>query len=372
MRIGIVCYPTIGGSGVLATELGHQLAQRGHEIHFITYAIPFRLRLEERNIYFHEVILNQYDLFPNPDYALTLAVKIAEIAVSNRLDLIHAHYAIPHATSAYLAKKISKDKFKVITTLHGTDITLVGSDSSFKSIVKFSIENSDGITCVSKDLKKKTKAFFDLKNPIEVIYNFFIPKPELTNQKPFQKDFAPNGEKLLIHASNFRPVKRPMDVLRIFCKLREKIKCRLILAGGGNGINEIRKMVEEKRWCNEVIFLGENREIDPFIASSDLLLLPSEQESFGLVALEAMAYGVPVIGSCAGGITEVIENGVNGFLEPVGSIEKMANDALHLLKDKKLYQEFSENAKKRAENCFSAPKIVTQYESYYQKVLDLR
>lgn len=370
MRIGIVCYPSIGGSGILATELGHELAKKGHEVHFITYAIPFKLRLEEKNIFFHEVEINQYDLFRYPDYALTLAVKIADVATQYNLDILHVHYAIPHATSAYLARKIlGRKKPKIVTTLHGTDITLVGKDLSYFSIVKFSIEESDGITAVSKNLKKSTISTFGIKKKIEVIYNFFIPKPENLIDQSLRSYFALPDEKLIIHASNFRPVKRVHDVLSIFCKIKQKVKAKLIFVGSGEGLSEIRKNVSEKKMEPWVHFLGASREIDRFVAISDLFLLPSSQESFGLAALEAMAYGIPVIATKAGGLPELIENGTSGFLAPVGAVDEMADLAVQLLKNKKKYEQVSKNAKERAHRLFSSEIIVPQYERFYERIL---
>jgi N-acetyl-alpha-D-glucosaminyl L-malate synthase BshA len=281
VNIGIVCYPTIGGSGVVATELGHELASRGHKVHFITYEIPFRLRIEDENIFFHEVEINQYDLFRYPDYALTLAVKIANIAQQYDLDILHVHYAIPHATSAYLAKKIlGTTKPKIITTLHGTDITLVGRDPAYFQIVKFSIEQSCGVTAVSKNLCEQTHKYFGICRPIEVIYNFFIPKPEIIKKKHMRGHFVRDDEKLLLHSSNYRSVKRVEDVVKIFIEVRKKIKCKLLFLGGGSGLTQIKDMVRELDLVNDVFFLGKNRKIDSYVSSSDLFLLPSEQESF--------------------------------------------------------------------------------------------
>lgn len=376
MKIGIVCYPTVGGSGVVATELGHALAAKGHEVHFITYDIPFRLRLEESNIFFHEVEIHHYDLFKYPDYALTLAVKIATVAEQFNLDILHVHYAIPHATSAFLAKQIlgSPKKPAVITTLHGTDITLVGRDHAYFQIVKFSIEKSCGVTAVSKNLRQQTFKYFEIDRAkqIEVIYNFFIPQKQLINQKPMRHCFVQEDEKLLLHSSNFRPVKRASDVVRIFKEVRKQIKCKLLFLGAGAGIEEVKKMVSEFHLTKEVFFLGKSREIDPYVASADLFLLPSEQESFGLAALEAMAYGVPPISSDAGGLPELIDHGKTGFLAPIGSIEKMAEYATFLLSSPQAYRQMSQAAMQSASENFSVDKILPQYEAFYEKTLNAK
>lgn len=371
MKIGIVCYPTIGGSGVIATELGHELAKRGHEVHFITYDIPFRLRIEEENIYFHEVEINQYDLFQYPDYALTLAVKIASVVECYDLDILHVHYAIPHATSAYLAKKIIGDKKKpaVITTLHGTDITLVGMHPSYFEIVKFSIEHSDAVSAVSRSLRDHTQEVFSLKVPIRVIYNFYTAKKSFLTNKPHHATYVSEGEKLIVHASNYRPVKRVDDVINIFLKVREKVPSKLLLIGSGPDLGQVRKRVNDCNLCNDVFFLGATREVDEYIASGDLFLLPSEQESFGLVALESMAYGIPVVASDVGGLPEVIENGVTGFLAPCGDVSAMAEMAVNALTDDELYRRVSHAARKRVEEKFNTNEIVSQYEELYRSFL---
>lgn len=371
MKIGIVCYPTLGGSGIIATELGHELAMRGHEVHFITYEIPFRLRLEEKNIFFHEVEINQYDLFKYPDYVLTLAVKIASIAQRHQLDLLHVHYAIPHATSAYLAKQIMQKSMPVVTTLHGTDITLVGRDPSYFQIVKFSIEKSDGVTAVSKSLVEQTRHYFNIQKPIEVIYNFFIPKLELIGKKPLHDNFVEHDEKLLLHSSNYRPVKRTEDVLRIFMEVRKKVKCKLLFLGSGPGLEKLHQQVREEQLSKDVVFWGNSRNIDPYVASADLFLLPSAQESFGLAALEAMGYGVPVVASEAGGLPELIEQGKTGYLAPVGDVERMAKYAIELLTNPAAYQKMSQAARFEACEKFCTAKIIPQYEDYYKKMLNI-
>ncbi len=370
MKIGIVCYPTLGGSGVVATELGHSLAACGHEVHFITYEVPFRLRIDDRNIFFHQVEINRYDLFKYPDYALPLAVKMASVTEEHGLDVLHVHYAIPHATSAFLAKEmLGKKKVAVITTLHGTDITLVGRDPSYFQIVKHSIEKSDGVTAVSENLKNQTIRYFHLEKPIEVIHNFFTPRREILGKKPLREAFVKGEEKLLIHSSNFRSVKRPEDAVHIFLKVRKSMPCKLLFLGTGAGIEEVREIVKENNVEKEVVFLGENRKVDKFVASADLLLLPSSQESFGLAALEAMAYGVPVIATKVGGIPEVVVDGESGFLSCPGDVEKMSKDAVSLLSDPELYRKISQGAQKRALENFSVAKILPKYVEVYKRAI---
>jgi L-malate glycosyltransferase len=372
LKIGIVCYPTLGGSGVVATELGHVLASRGHQVHFITYELPFRLRVDEKNIFFHQVEINRYDLFKYPDYALPLAVKIASVSKEYDLDVVHVHYAIPHATSAYLAKQIlGKHLPKVITTLHGTDITLVGRDPAYYEVVKYSIEHSDAVTCVSESLRQQTMEWFSIEKPIEVIHNFFIPRRACIGVKPLRGRFVKQGEKLLIHSSNFRSVKRPEDVILIFQQVHRKIPSKLLLLGNGAGIETIRQMVKEKGLEDDVYFLGSNNNIDQYVSSADLLLLPSSQESFGLAALEAMAYGVPVVASNVGGLPELIVHGESGFLAPVGHVETMGDMAIELLSNSELYQKISEQCQTRAREKFSVSKIYPRYLELYQNVVSL-
>jgi N-acetyl-alpha-D-glucosaminyl L-malate synthase BshA len=368
-RIGIVCYPSLGGSGIVATELGHELALRGHEVHFITYEMPFRLNLENKNIFFHQVEINRYDLFRYADYALPLAVTICNVSRHYNLDLIHVHYAIPHATSAYLAGQIlGESRPAIITTLHGTDITLVGRDPSYTEMVSFSIEQSDAVTAVSESLKHDTLEHFDIKKPIEVIHNFFIPDPTYRNCKELKDSMAPNGEKLLIHASNFRSVKRPLDVVDIFARVRKEMPAKLLLLGGGGDIELVRLYASQKKLTQDIIFLGITRDVDPHMACGDLFLLPSEQESFGLAALEAMCYGVPVIGSNIGGLPELVTNGETGFLSPVGDVDAMAHNACKLLKDPDLHRKFSEACVERANRHFSSEKIIPEYMRLYDSV----
>lgn len=370
MKLGIVCYPTLGGSGVVAAELGHALAQAGHQVHIIAYEVPFKLQQETQNIWFHQVEINRYDLFQYPDYALPLAVKMANVAKEFSLDIFHVHYAIPHATSAFLARQLlGESSPAIVTTLHGTDITLVGIEPSYFDIVKFSIEKSDRVTAVSKWLAEDTYSSFKIKKNIDVIPNFFIPKKELMGMMPVRSDFVIEGEKLLVHASNFRPVKRTADVVEIFEKVRQKIPCKLLFLGSGPDLQEVFDLVQKKGLASEIFFLGVNREIDCFVASADLFLLPSEQESFGLSALEAMAYGVPVIGTNIGGLPELVEDGKSGFLSGAGDIEKMASDAVRLLADEALYRKFSLYARQAAHERFCVDRVLPQYLRLYESLL---
>lgn len=370
MKIGIVCYPTLGGSGVVATELGHELALRGHEVHFITYEIPFRLRLEDKNIYFHQVEIHHYELFKYPDYALSLAVKIAFIAEQFDLDILHVHYAVPHATSAFLAKQIlQKLKPLVITTLHGTDITLVGQDPIYYQMVKFSIEQSSGVTSVSCHLRDQTRDIFKITQSIEVIPNFFTPREEIIGKKPLRDQYVKKDEKLIIHSSNYRDVKKAGDVVRVFERVRREIKAKLLFLGSGKGLEEVRALANELNLLQDIYFVGKSRNIDPYIASADLFLLPSAQESFGLAALEAMGYGVPVLASDTGGLKELIESGYSGFLAPVGDVELMAGYSLDLLTDENLSKMIGENASKAAYEKYNAQKVVTHYENFYRQIL---
>lgn len=354
----------------MATELGHELAARGNEVHFITYEMPFRLNLENQNIFFHQVEINRYDLFRYADYALPLAVTICNVSRRYDLDLIHVHYAIPHATSAYLAGQILGDKRPaIITTLHGTDITLVGRDPSYTEMVAFSIDQSDAVTAVSESLKKDTLQHFQINKPIEVIHNFFIPDLTYRDCKELRNSLTPNGEKLLIHASNFRSVKRPLDVIDIFDRVRKEVPAKLLLLGGGGDIELVRLYAAQKKLTQDIIFLGITRDVDPHMACGDLFLLPSEQESFGLAALEAMCYGVPVIGSNTGGIPELVIDGENGFLSPVGNVDEMAQNALLLLRDQDLYNKFSAACIERSNRHFSADKIIPQYLALYDSII---
>lgn len=366
MRVGIVCYPSLGGSGIVATELGLALAKQGHAVHIIAYDIPFRLQEGHENIKFHQVEINRYDLFHYPDYALPLAVKMAEVAKKEALDVFHVHYAIPHATSAYLAKKLlGKSSPKIVTTLHGTDITLVGKDPGYFDIVKFSIEESDVVTAVSENLKERTIASFGIKRPIHVIPNFVALKKELVGTRPMKCSFAHADEKLIVHASNFRTVKRVEDVVAVFQKVEETIPSKLLFLGGGPEMERAWEEVQKRGLSKKVYFLGISREIDPYLASADLFLLPSSEESFGLAALEAMAYGVPVVATRAGGIPEVVEDGVSGLLFPVGDIEAMAQGAISLLSDEGLWSRFSFEGMRIAEERFSIERVLPLYLGVY-------
>jgi N-acetyl-alpha-D-glucosaminyl L-malate synthase BshA len=372
MKIGMICYPTHGGSGVVASELGLELARRGHDVHFISYAVPFRLREYHPNIFLHEVDVAAYPLFKYPPYDLSLATKIVDVAQEYDLVLLHAHYAVPHATSAYLAKHIlNSKKLKVITTLHGTDITLVGADKSFFSVIKFSIEQSDGVTAVSNYLKQRTIEEFQINRDIKVIYNFIDPrKGDDSTPGVCRRDkYAPAGERVLMHASNFRPVKRVSDVVRIFAKVREQMPCKLLLVGEGPERLFIQQLVKEMKLREDVLFLGEVDYIEEVLRCADIFLLPSEQESFGLAALEAMNCGVPVIGARTGGVPEVVVHGETGFLFPVGEINAMTQAAIELFRDNAKFRRFVNASRKRARQ-FAMEKIMPEWESYYREVLE--
>ena len=372
MKIGITCYPTYGGSGVIATELGKELALRGHEVHFISYALPFRLSHYVENIVFHEVEISTYPLFEFPLYSLSLASKMVEVAEFEKLDLLHVHYAIPHATSAYLAKEMlrSNRDLKIFTTLHGTDITLVGLEPSFLPLVKFSIEKSDGVTTVSRFLKEKTITNYSIEADIRVIPNFVDTnffKPESTCD--FRKTIAPKGEKILVHTSNFRPVKRVPDTIRIFEKVQKEIPSKLILVGDGPDRSECERLTRQLDLGDSVKFLGKQEGLVEILSSSDLFLIPSQSESFGLAALEAMACGLPVISSSVGGLPELVKHNETGFIAEIGDVDRMAKYALELLNNDKKYKLFSENSRQRAVNKFDKSKVVPLYEEYYEQIL---
>ncbi len=371
MRIGIVCYPTYGGSGVVATELGKELANRGHEIHFICYAIPIKLNRFLDNIYFHEVELYQYPLFEFPIYTDALASRIIDVARFHNLDIIHVHYAIPHATSAILARTILNNKIKVITTLHGTDITLVGLEPSFTPVVRFGIEASDGVTAVSKYLRETTISTYNIKREIEVIPNFVdteIFKPVKNHQ--LRKKFAPNDEKILIHVSNFRKVKRVQDVVRVFEIVRKKIPCKLVLVGDGPERGDVENLCRTLKLYDDVIFLGKQEALNEILCSADVFILPSQTESFGLSALEAMSCGLPVIATNVGGLPEVVLHGETGYLTEVGNVERMASYVVELFEDKNKYEKFSEQARERTLKLFDKNLIVPKYEQFYAKILN--
>jgi L-malate glycosyltransferase len=370
MRIGITCYPTHGGSGVVATELGKLLAERGHEIHFITYDLPFRLGGFHPNIRYHGVEANHYALFKYPPYDVALASRMAQVAKAQQLHLLHVHYAIPHAVSAILAKQMVGDHLKVVTTLHGTDITILGEDPSLRDIIYFGIQHSDAVTAVSHSLAKQTYDLFRVNCPIECIYNFVDTRvyyPQAVSN--LRSQYLRPDEKLILHLSNFRSVKRPQDVIATFAQIQTQLPARLLLVGEGPEIPRIMQWVEELHLAAKVVFLGKQDEVASLISLADLLLLPSEKESFGLVALEAMACGVPTIGSAAGGLPEVVIHGETGYLSEVGHVEEMAAYAIRLLQDEALYRSFSQAGMERAKRHFSAASITDQYEDLYQRVL---
>lgn len=371
MKIGIVCYPTFGGSGVVATELGKALAQRGHQIHFITYAQPIRLDFFSENIWYHEVNISSYPLFQYPPYESALAGKMVDVVKYEKLDLLHVHYAIPHATSAFLAKQILKQQgldIPVITTLHGTDITIVGRDPSLRPVITFSINESDGVTAVSNDLKEETLATFPINKDIQVIYNFVdLERFHRQEKDHFKRFICPNGEKLLVHASNFRPVKRIEDAILVFAKVKELIPSKLVLIGDGEERPNIERLVRKLGISEDVRFLGKLEAMEEVLSVADLFIMPSEKESFGLAALEAMACKVPVISSNTGGLGELNINGVTGFLSDVGDIDDMVKNALYILDEEHL-EGFKERALERAKE-FDTDRIVKQYEEYYSTIV---
>ena len=376
MRIGITCYPTYGGSGIVATELGLELANRGHDVHFITYSNPIRLDPTVPRIHYHEVEVSNYPLFQYPPYCLALASRMADVAESYRLDLLHVHYAIPHSISALLARQMTAAfrenarRLPFITTLHGTDITLVGADRSYYGITKFSIEQSDGITAISEDLRRETVTVFGVENEIRVIHNFvncdiYKPNPERIGAA----EYAPNGEKLLIHVSNFRPVKRVLDCIRILAEVSKVGNVRLLMVGDGPE----RGPAEHLAWIlgvmDRVDFLGKQNHVERLIALADVILMPSEMESFGLAALEAMACGVPPVATRVGGVPELITDGVDGFLEEVGDIPRLASRAGELVCNSALHAQMAEAARKTASTRFCSNKIIPKYEDYYKEIL---
>lgn len=372
MKIGITCYPTYGGSGVIATELGKELALRGHEVHFISYALPFRLSHYIENIVFHEVEISNYPLFEFPLYSLSLASKMVEVAEFEKLDLLHVHYAIPHATSAFLAKEMMRKNkdLKIFTTLHGTDITLVGLEPSFLPLVKFSIEKSDGVTAVSRFLREKTITNYSCDADIRVIPNFVdtnLFKPSSNGE--FRKAIAPKGEKILVHTSNFRPVKRVPDTIKLFEKVQKEIPSKLILVGDGPERSECEKLSRQLDLCDKVKFLGKQEGLVEILSSSDIFLIPSQSESFGLAALEAMACGLPVVSTSVGGLPELVRHNETGFIAEIGDVDRMAKYTLELLSNEKKYNLFSENSRERAVNKFDTTKVVPMYEEYYEQIL---
>lgn len=379
MKIGITCYPTYGGSGVVATELGKALALRGHEIHFISYAMPTRLNGFVDNIFYHEVEINSYPLFEFPLYSIALASKMVEVVRFYELDLLHAHYAIPHATSAYLAREILKSEtnnsidIKFITTLHGTDITLTGLEPSFLPTMKFSIQKSDGVTAVSKFLRDKTQQQYKIDKDIEVIPNFIdvskYKREDDEKTKCFKKNFAPNDEKILIHTSNFRALKRVQDVIKIFDEVRKKVDSKLILVGDGPDRGDCERLSRELGIFEEIKFMGKQDSLVELLSVSDIFIIPSQSESFGLSALEAMSCGVPVISSSVGGLPELNIHGETGYIAEIGDVERMSKYTIDLLSNQKRYDILSKNARKRAEE-LSEENIVPMYEKFYRRIID--
>jgi N-acetyl-alpha-D-glucosaminyl L-malate synthase BshA len=371
MRIGITCYPTYGGSGVVATELGIELAARGHEIHFISYAQPIRLNLASDRIQFHEVEVSTYPLFDHAPYALSLAVKMLEVAESAAVDLLHVHYAIPHSVSALLARSMAAPRrLPFITTLHGTDITIVGNNRSFLPITKFSIEQSDGVTAISNYLRKRTIEEFDIRNPIEVIPNFVNCDLYCRSEKQEERaQWAPGGEPILMHLSNFRPVKRVTDVVEIFALVREKMPAKLVLIGDGPDRGSAEWLVRQKCLGRDVHFLGKQDRVQEKLGLADLFLLPSDLESFGLAALEAMACEVPVIATNVGGLPEVVEHGVDGYLVAPRDVVAAAKHAIRILSSPDRGREMGQKARINARRKYCANDVIPLYEAYYQKVL---
>lgn len=367
LKIGITCYPSVGGSGIIATELGKQLAEKGHEIHFITSSIPFRLNTYHPNIHFHEVEVNQYAVFKYPPYDLTLASKIAEVAERENLDIIHAHYALPHAVCAYLAKQMLKRNIGIVTTLHGTDITVLGYDPSLKDLIRFAIESSDRVTAVSSALAAETYDLIKPEKKIETIYNFIDERVYLKKNTAAIKEkygILPD-EKVVIHVSNFRKVKRVQDVIRVFRNIAGKTKAKLLLVGDGPEKSTACELIRKYGLEDQVLMLGNQDRVEDLYSISDLKLLLSEKESFGLVLLEAMACGVPCIGTNIGGIPEVIKNNVSGFLVDVGDVTAATARAMSILEDEQLSNRFTKAAIEMLENEFSSKKIVSQYEQIY-------
>ncbi|HEY2421305.1 MAG TPA: N-acetyl-alpha-D-glucosaminyl L-malate synthase BshA [Neobacillus sp.] len=372
LKIGITCYPTVGGSGVVATELGKMLAEKGHEIHFISSSIPFRLNRMYHNIYYHQVEVNQYSVFQYPPYDIALASKMAEVANREKLDLLHVHYAIPHAVCAILAKQMCNRDIKIVTTLHGTDITVLGYDPSLTDAIKFGIEKSDVVTAVSNALVEQTYELIHPDKQIETVYNFI-------DERVYQKSDAhllrtefeiKDDEKIVIHVSNFRPVKRVQDVVKSFAEISKAMPAKLLLVGDGPEMTRICNLVRDLGLESQVIFLGKQENLDELYSMSDLMLLLSEKESFGLVALEALSCGVPCIATNVGGIPEVIEDGITGFVCNVGDIKDISTKAISLLNDPKLHQQYSDQAIVSVRSKFSAEQIVHQYEQIYFKLLN--
>lgn len=373
MKIGIVCYPTFGGSGVVATELGMALAQRGHHVHFITYKQPVRLDFISNDIHFHEVFVEEYPLFQFQPYELALSSKMVEVVEMYNLEILHVHYAIPHAYAAYMAKQMLREKgidIKVVTTLHGTDITLVGSHPNYKTAVEFSINNSDVVTTVSESLKKDTLRLFNIRKEIKVIYNFidFEQYSEIESEECQRHTIASENERIITHVSNLRPVKRAADVIDIFYKVQKVIPSKLLLVGEGPDRENIECQAKDLGILDKILFMGNSNEVNKLLCYSDLFLLPSETESFGLAALEAMAARTPVISTNSGGLSEVNVNGVTGFLSNVGDTDDMAKNSIYILEDLERLQQFKQNALAQAKR-FSLQNVLPDYKEVYREVI---
>lgn len=373
MNIGIVCYPTFGGSGVVATELGKALGANGHKVHFITYNRPARLDFFSENLFYHEVTVSQYPLFDFTPYETALASKLVDVVRFEKLDLLHVHYAIPHASAAFLAKQILATfdiHIPVITTLHGTDITLVGKDKSFNPVVTFSINHSDGVTAVSQSLKEQTLSYFDIRQEIEVIPNFIdFARFKNISREHFKKAIAPENEKIIAHTSNFREVKNTDDVVKIFHRIHKEIPSKLLMVGDGPERSNAEELCRQLSICQDVRFLGKQEAIEEILSVSDLFLMPSGSESFGLAALEAMACSVPVISTDTGGLPELNIDGKSGYLSAIGDVKSMAEKGIAILKDETILSQFKRNAHARAKQ-FDIKNILPLYESYYQKIID--
>jgi N-acetyl-alpha-D-glucosaminyl L-malate synthase BshA len=372
MKIGISCYPTFGGSGVVATELAMALARGGDEVHVVSYKMPFRLEFVEPHLFFHEVVVPHYPLFDYPPYSLALATKIVEVARHHRLDVMHVHYAVPNAVSAVLAREILEPQdLKVVTTLHGTDITLVGNDPNYLETTRFGIEKSDAVTAVSEALRRDTQEKFGLSKPIDVVPNFIEPERfERALEVGGAKRWAKPGEKIIVHVSNFRPVKRVMDVLRVFHRVREKVAVHLLLVGDGPDRAQVERYCRECDTCDVITFIGNLALVEEVLAGADLFLLPSETESFGLAALEALSCEVPVIATNVGGLPEVVDHGKTGYLFPVGDVDAMAEAAVELLKDDTRRAEIGREARRQAVGRFNEDAIVERYRDVYRRTLE--
>ncbi len=375
MKIGITCYPVYGGSGVVATELGKALAQRGHQIHFIAYSMPFRLGHVTENIFYHEVNVNVYPLFEYPPYSLALTSKMVDVARFEDLDLLHVHYAVPHATSAVLARQILDQhelSIPVVTTLHGTDITIVGQDPSFAPVVNYSINQSDGVTAVSAYLRRETENHFNIKRPIEVIPNF-IDTERFTrmNKEHFKQALCPEGEKVMVHVSNFRPVKRAGDVVHVFHRLRQEgLPVKLLFVGDGPDRDTTQRLARDLGVYSDIRFLGKQEPVEEILSIADVFVIPSGSETFGLAALEAMACSVPVVSSDIGGLPELNVEGETGFLCPLGDIDVFTERIRRILLDEELQSRMGAAARKRAEDVFDQDRIVPMYEAYYERIMD--